>query len=73
MKLTGISEKVFLDRYSLKDKNGKPTERKPDDMWKRIAKAVAAQEKTPEGKKKWEKEFNDAMKDFKYVPGGRIL
>lgn len=73
MKLTGISEKVFLDRYSLKDKAGKPTEKKPDDMWKRIAKAVAAQEKTPEGKKKWEKDFNDAMKDFKYVPGGRIL
>ncbi|MCX6730905.1 MAG: adenosylcobalamin-dependent ribonucleoside-diphosphate reductase [Candidatus Roizmanbacteria bacterium] len=73
MKLTGISEKVFLDRYSLKDKAGKPTEKKPDDMWKRIAKAVAAQEKTPEGKKKWEREFNDAMKDFKYVPGGRIL
>lgn len=73
MKLTGISEKVFSDRYSLKDKMGRPTEKKPDDMWKRIAKAVASQEKTPEGKKKWEKEFNDAMKDFKYVPGGRIL
>ena len=52
MKLTGISEKVFLDRYSLKDKSGKPTEKKPDDMWKRIAKAVASNEKTPEGKKK---------------------
>lgn len=73
MKLTGISEKVFLDRYSLKDKAGKPLEKRPDDMWKRIAKSVASQEKTPEGKKKWEKEFNDAMKDFKYVPGGRIL
>ena len=73
MKLTGISEKVFLDRYSLKDKNGKPTEKKPGEMWKRIAKAVASHEKTPEEKKKWEKEFNDAMKDFKYVPGGRIL
>ena len=73
MKLTGISEKVFSDRYSLKDKAGKPTEKKPDDMWKRIAKAVAAQEKTPEQKKRWEREFNDAMKDFKYVPGGRIL
>lgn len=73
MKLTGISEKVFSDRYSLKDKNGKPTEKKPDEMWKRISKAVAAQEITPEGKKKWEKEFNDVMKDFKYVPGGRIL
>jgi len=73
MKLIGISEKVFRDRYSLKDKAGKPTEKKPDEMWKRIAKAVASQEKTPEEKKRWEKEFNDAMRDFKYVPGGRIL
>ena len=37
-------------------------------MWKRIAKAVAGQEKKEDGKK-WEKEFYEAMKDFKYIPG----
>lgn len=73
MKLSGISEKVFLDRYALKNKAGQAVEKKPDEMWKRIAKAVASQEKTTDAKKKWEKEFNEAMKDFKYVPGGRIL
>lgn len=80
MKLTGVSQKVFLDRYSLKDKKGTPLEQTPDEMWKRIAKAVADVEKTPTGakgkndpKKVWEKEFYWAMKDFKYVPGGRIL
>ena len=38
MKLTGISQKAFIDRYSLKDKHGKPVEKKPDQMWRRICK-----------------------------------
>lgn len=45
MKLNGISQKVFLDRYSLKDKKGQPTEKTPEEMWKRIARAVAEVEK----------------------------
>lgn len=72
MKLTGISKKVFLDRYSLKDKAGKPLEKKPEEMWKRVAAAVAAAEQ-PKKQKEWAKKFYSAMEDFKYVPGGRIL
>jgi len=72
MKLTGISQKAFLDRYSLKDKNGKPVEKRPEQMWRRIAKSVAEIEKKP-ARKRWEKEFYNAMENFKYVPGGRIL
>src|SRR3989344_2144570 len=72
MKLTGLAEKVFLDRYSVKDKKGAPIEKTPDQMWKRIAKASAALEKK-EDRKKWEKAFYEALVDFRYVPGGRIL
>lgn len=72
MKLSGLSQKVFLDRYSLKDKKGAPIEKTPDEMWKRIAAAVSQVEK-PTLRKKWEKEFYSAMENFKYVPGGRIL
>jgi ribonucleoside-diphosphate reductase alpha chain len=72
MKLQGVSEKVFLDRYSLKDKKGVALEKTPEEMWHRIAKAVSKVEKK-EDQKKWEKEFYQSMKDFKYVPGGRIL
>ena len=72
MKLTGLSEKVFLDRYSLKDKAGKSMEKRPEEMWDRIAKAVSIVEKKSK-QKKWEKEFYSVLKDFKYVPGGRIL
>lgn len=72
MKLTGVSEKVFLDRYSLKDKEGKPLEKTPDKMWQRVADAVAKDEKKTL-QKKWAKEFLWALKDLKYIPGGRIL
>jgi ribonucleoside-diphosphate reductase alpha chain len=72
MKLDGIREKVFLDRYSLKDKAGKPMEKTPDEMWQRVAKGIAGVEK-PRDRKQWEKKFSDLMQDFKFLPGGRIL
>jgi ribonucleoside-diphosphate reductase alpha chain len=72
MKLTGISEKVFVDRYALKNKAGEAIEKKPEEMWTRIAKAVSLVEKKSK-QKIWEKEFYSILKDFKYVPGGRIL
>jgi len=72
MKLDGVREKVFLDRYSLKDKEGNAMEKTPEEMWRRVAKGIAKQErKTAQGV--WEKKFYDVMSDFKFVPGGRIL
>ncbi|OGK19900.1 ribonucleoside-diphosphate reductase [Candidatus Roizmanbacteria bacterium RIFCSPHIGHO2_02_FULL_37_13b] len=72
MKLKGVSEKVFLDRYSLKDKNGGALETTPDKMWRRVAKGIASVEKK-EIRNHWEKKFFNAMTDFKFIPGGRIL
>lgn len=73
MNLSGISEKVFLDRYAMKDKQGQLIEKSPEDMWHRVAKAVSEEEKSPGLRKKYEREFYDIMTDFKFVPGGRIL
>lgn len=70
--LSGISYKAFLDRYAQKNAQGEPIEKNPDEMWQRVSKAVAKAEKKSQ-QKKWEKEFYNAMTDFKYVPGGRIL
>lgn len=72
MKLEGIRQKVFLDRYSLKDEEGKPTEPTPVEMWERVARGIAATEKKAV-REKWEKEFYRVMEDFKFVPAGRIL
>lgn len=73
MKLSGVSEKVFLDRYSLKDAKGASVEKTPEEMWVRVAKAVAEVEGDKKRSKKWEKKFYSALEDFKYIPGGRIL
>jgi len=72
MKLDGLREKVFLDRYALKDKEGNLIEHTPEDMWKRVSWGIAQHEK-PKQRKKWEKAFYGVMSDFKFVPGGRIL
>lgn len=72
MKLTGIRQQVFLDRYSLKDDKGHPVENTPEEMWRRVAKGIAAVEE-PKVRKIWEKKFYEVMQDFKLVPGGRIL
>ena len=72
MDLTGIRQTVFLDRYALKDAEGKPIETRPEEMWRRIAHAVSLVE-NKEDRKAWEDKFYQAMEDFVFVPGGRIL
>jgi ribonucleoside-diphosphate reductase alpha chain len=72
MPLEGIAQKVFLDRYSMKDKDGGAIEKTPEEMWKRVAGGIAKiEDKSKQAF--WEKKFYSAMEDFKYVPGGRIL
>jgi len=72
MELTGIRKTVFLDRYALKDEKGTPVETAPEEMWRRVAHAIAQIEK-PDQRKEWEEKFYKAMQDFVFVPGGRIL
>lgn len=72
MELTGIRNTVFLDRYALKDETGKPTEQSPEQMWRRVAHAIAQMEPKTQ-RVAWEEKFYTAMQDFTFVPGGRIL
>jgi ribonucleoside-diphosphate reductase alpha chain len=71
--LEGVRAKVFLDRYSLKSPEGKPIEQTPEEMWRRVARGIAAVEPTPEARARWEEEFYRALDDFRFVPGGRVL
>lgn len=70
--LTGLSQKVFLDRYSLKDEDGNPVEQTPEEMWKRVARGISDVEKK-DVRAHWRREFYNVMKDFKFLPGGRIF
>ncbi|MBI4032394.1 adenosylcobalamin-dependent ribonucleoside-diphosphate reductase [Candidatus Berkelbacteria bacterium] len=51
----------------------KPIETDPSQMQKRVARGIAAVEKTPAKRKLWQREFERALKDWKFVPAGRIL
>ncbi len=71
--LEGIRQKVFMDRYSLKDASGQPLEFYPEQLWARVARGIAAVEPTEELRTCWEKRFYEALDNFQFVPGGRIL
>ncbi len=71
--LEGIRYKVFMDRYSLKDPSGKPLEYYPEQLWARVARGIASVEPSEELQARWEKRFYEALSDFQFVPGGRIL
>ncbi|TMD59873.1 MAG: adenosylcobalamin-dependent ribonucleoside-diphosphate reductase [Chloroflexi bacterium] len=71
--LEGIRQKVFMDRYSLKDPSGQALEFYPEQLWARVARGIASVETTEEKQAYWEKRFYEALADFQFVPGGRIL
>lgn len=68
-----LRARVFIDKYALKDKDGKLLETTPEQMWLRVASEIASVEKTPELQKEWTDRFEWLLQDFRMVPGGRIL
>ena len=75
-------EEYTIDNYYKEDDLGRsvlemkylaPGEKHPWDLWKRQAKALASVEKTPELQEQWEASFFEALRNFKFVPGGRIM
>ena len=71
--LEGIRKKLFLDRYALKDEQGEPLEKFPEQMWRRVARAIAQVEKTADLRAEWEEKFYAAMQNFRFCPAGRFL
>ncbi|WP_128101290.1 adenosylcobalamin-dependent ribonucleoside-diphosphate reductase [Paenibacillus sp. DCT19] len=47
-------------------------EKTPEEMWDRLAKAMASVESTAEQRTIWESRFRSVLEDWKLVPGGRI-
>jgi len=47
-------------------------EKTPEEMWTRLANAMASVEETPEKQKVWAEKFRWLLDDWKLVPGGRI-
>lgn len=68
-----LRARVFIDKYALKDRDGKLLETLPEQMWSRVATEIASTEKSPELRSEWTEKFKWLLQDFRMVPGGRIL
>ncbi|MDE0346628.1 MAG: adenosylcobalamin-dependent ribonucleoside-diphosphate reductase, partial [Boseongicola sp.] len=65
-----IAEQIWDMKYRLKAADGTPVDRAVEDTWRRIARALAAQEAEPDV---WEDRFYAALEDFRFLPAGRIV
>jgi ribonucleoside-diphosphate reductase alpha chain len=67
--ITEISRHIWDSKYRFRD-GERVHDRTVDDSWRRIARSLASVEKSDWSR--WESRFYDALKDFKFLPGGRI-
>ncbi len=67
--LTEISRHIWDSKYRFRDGN-QMHDQTVDDSWRRIARSLASVEKSDWSR--WENRFYDVLKDFKFLPGGRI-
>ncbi|GAN79126.1 adenosylcobalamin-dependent ribonucleoside-diphosphate reductase [Acidocella aminolytica] len=69
-RMAPISAQIWDSKYRLKTETGAPIDQTVEDMWQRVARALADVEKDPV---QWEAPFYDALRDFRFIPAGRIL
>jgi ribonucleoside-diphosphate reductase alpha chain len=67
-----LRARIFYEKYALRNSENDPVEKLPEQMWKRLAAALASVER-PEQWQEWETNFLWLLSDFRFVPGGRIL
>ncbi len=75
IKLTENALKVLEKRYLKKDKTGKPIEQ-PEQLFRRVARAIAAAELIYDPKAdvtRWENEFYSAMVNLNFLPNSPTL
>ena len=65
-----ISQWIWNSKYRFFGADGNAIDSSIEDTWRRIAETVASVEKEP---KKWDQKFYDALKEFKFLPAGRII
>jgi ribonucleoside-diphosphate reductase alpha chain len=65
-----LAASVWAQRYRFAPAGGAP-EPDIDATWDRVARALASVE--PRDREHWAQRFRDALADFRFLPGGRIL
>ncbi len=72
MTRAAISQDIWDFKYRHKAADGTPIDRSIEDTWARVAAALAEGE-APAERETWGRRFYQAMKDFRFLPAGRIL
>jgi ribonucleoside-diphosphate reductase alpha chain len=72
LSLPPISEQIWDTKYRLKRADGTPVDQTIDDTWRRVSEAIAAPE-SDATRSQWAKRFYDALRDFAFLPAGRII
>jgi len=67
--ITGISRHIWDSKYRFRD-GDVVHDKTIDDTWRRIACALVGAEK--DNRSQWEQRFYEALRDFRFLPGGRI-
>ena len=70
LKLQNASMEIWKQKYQLKNSKNEPIDKSPEDNFRRVAKALSKNEKTPEV---YEEAFFEIMNEGGCYPAGRIL
>ena len=65
-----VSYEIWSKKYRYQGGGDAVKDNSPEDSFRRVAKAIAANEKDSA---KWEQEFFSIMSGYRFLPGGRIL
>ncbi len=65
--------KILKTRYFLKNEKGELLDKKPSDLFLRVAEYIASAEKTPAERKKWAEKFFQAMMARDFLPNSPTL
>jgi len=68
--VASISQQIWDMKYRLKAVSGEPLDKTIEDTWRRVATALAKPERDPA---LWGERFFEAMRDFKFLPAGRVV
>jgi ribonucleoside-diphosphate reductase alpha chain len=70
--LPQISQQIWESKYRLAAPDGTPVDQTIADTWARVSRAVAAAE-PKKTRARWARAYAEAMRDFAFLPAGRIL
>lgn len=65
--------KILKTRYFMKNEKGELIDKKPSDLFLRVAEYIASAEKTPAERKKWAEKFFEAMMARDFLPNSPTL